>query len=127
MTDEQEIPSGGAADLGYWVNTAERGERFIYGYDDARNRPDPEAMFAARRLMEGGLVALVQKRMPDGRIAYLAQRTWAKREGPKVADPVGRRCRCGARLDRNRKSGLCRPCSERVAARRRLAVGGMAE
>jgi hypothetical protein len=35
-------------------------------------------MKVARALQDKGLVALVQRREPDGEIAYLAQRTWKK-------------------------------------------------
>lgn len=73
------------AELGRWVNGAERGESFVYAAASAGVVLSPEEqqvrgriMKAARKLHEKGLVALVQRRASPSQILYLAQRTWKK-------------------------------------------------
>jgi hypothetical protein len=77
------------ADLGRWVNRAERGESFVYAVSRDGHVPSPDekrvrkrTLAAARMLHEKGLVSLVQRREPCGAIAYVAQRTW-KRQAPE--------------------------------------------
>lgn len=115
--DEIETPSDGAAELGHWVNRAERGESFVYGYLGPACRPWDEAMQAARRLKDLGMVALTTRREPDGRLAYIAQRTWKpvgdvpERARPRACIQSG--CR-GLAVE----AGLCPSCADRRRRRR---------
>jgi hypothetical protein len=86
-----------------WANSATIGESVTYevGADLTRTAAKREAWY----LHLAGLVALVQRRLPNGMIQYEAQRI----NGSPVLD---RDCcvRCGTRLSPNCSGDRCRKC-----------------